>query len=98
VGGESWLCQDGENLPIVMNLTTKPKGIAHDIKSDIGAVVNTYQPKLFGSDVVSVMLDHHTNEDLNTSCTCWQHRLGSTKKAILHKRGSTCRRRIYALI
>ena len=44
----------------VMNLITKPKGIARDIKSDIAAVVNTYQLKPFGSDVVSVMLDHHT--------------------------------------
>jgi len=43
-----------------MNQTTKPKEIARDIKSDIAAVVNTYQLKLYGSDVVSVMLDHHT--------------------------------------
>ena len=42
-------------------LTTRPKGIARDIKLDIGAVVNTYQLKVLAARWITVMLDHHSS-------------------------------------
>ena len=39
--------------------TTRPKGIACDIKSDIVAVVDTYQLKVLAAGKIAVMLDHH---------------------------------------